>query len=170
MSWKVIQKLFDIAPNIMMVSTTRPLSDYQLSIDDGFWKRQQLEHISSERYVSIELQGLDMSETRAMIAKTLGIDEGEISERMHRGVFAQSSGIPQFAHVLLESLKKTPSLPLHNPDALPQSSKASCTILEVSCRYRVIPHEYRSHLTICFCSCLVRRHLSINSFFRGLTA
>jgi hypothetical protein len=139
MSWKVVQKLFDIAPNIMMVCTTRPLSDYQLTIDDGFWKRLQVDHITSERYVPIKLQGLGMSETKAMIAKTLGIDEDEISERMHHGVFAQSSGIPQFAHVLLENLKNTPSTPHQKLDAVLQSSKTTnCTILEVSCRNPLI--------------------------------
>lgn len=108
MSWRVIEELFSIAPNIMMVCTTRQLSDYQLAVDGDFWNRLQAQHIPSGRFVPIELKGLDVSETRAMIAKTLGIDEDEISERMHRGVFTQSSGIPQFAHVLLENMQKSP--------------------------------------------------------------
>ena len=108
-SFKVVQELFETGSGVMIICTSRPLSTYKLAIDDAFWERLQTEHVSTGRYVPLKLSRLDGTETKTMIAKTLRIKEDEISERLLKTIFAQSTGIPQFAHVLIEHFKKESS-------------------------------------------------------------
>jgi class 3 adenylate cyclase len=132
MSFKVIQELFESGSKVMIICASRPLSDYRLAIDNAFWMRLNTEYTSSGRFVPVELKHLSETDMKTMIGKTLGISEEAISERLQRTIHAQSGGMPQFAHVLLEHLKKA-SLPstvtnfsskLSNLDAIAAVSEA----------------------------------------------
>lgn len=110
MSFKVIQELFESGSKLMIICTSRPLSAYRLAIDKAFWMKLHTDYASNGRFLPVELTQLSAADMRTMIGNTLGINEDDISERLQRTIHAQSGGMPQFGHVLLEHLKKV-SLP-----------------------------------------------------------
>jgi predicted ATPase len=106
MSFKVIQELFESGSKVMIICTSRPLSAYRLAIDKTFWKKLHTDYASNGRFVPVELKQLSATDMRTMIGNTLGINEDDISERLQRTIHAQSGGMPQFGHVLLEHRKR----------------------------------------------------------------
>jgi len=113
-SWQVLQELFETGSNLVVLCTTRPLTKYNLAIDEQFWDLLNSNRIAKGRYTHIELHRLDGTEMKSMIAKTLGVTQEEVSDQLSRSILAQTSGKPVFVQFLLEEMKKEASLPMES--------------------------------------------------------
>lgn len=106
MSFEVVQKLFESGLNLMIVCASRPLSEYKLAMDNGFWDRLNNDYVFTGRYLPVVLNPLNEPEMRKLIARTLGLPNEDVSEQLLKSTLAQTGGIPQMASVLLEHLKR----------------------------------------------------------------
>jgi hypothetical protein len=133
LSWKVLQRLFETVPNILIICTSRPLSSYKLAVDDEFWNILQIRHVHDNRFVSMEIGLMSEEETRILISKTLDISEDDVSEQVRHAVFTQSGGMPQYANEILQSMKKQYGT----------RRRASIgQVGEVSCSFHLNPRNY----------------------------
>ena len=106
MSFEVIQALFEMGRNLMIVCACRQHSMDELAVDSCFWERLNNEYLMTGRYVQISMQPLNKKEMREVIAKTLGFGNEDVSEQLLKSVLAQTKGTPQLAKILLEHLKR----------------------------------------------------------------
>lgn len=106
MSWKVVQELFDTTSNILFLCTSRPLSTYRLLVGDEFWHELNGKYKAEDRFQIMTVERLQDSEVKTMIAKTLGLQEREISSTLLNDVLMQSNGMPHFANEILETMKR----------------------------------------------------------------
>jgi class 3 adenylate cyclase len=107
MSWRVVQELFETAGNVLFLCTSRPLSTYRLLVDNTFWEELTTgRYHEEERFQMMTLDRLAESDIKAMIAKTLGLQEREVSSTLLNDVMMQSNGLPHFANEILETMKR----------------------------------------------------------------
>lgn len=142
LSWKVLQRLFETVPNILIICTSRPLSSHKLAVEDEFWNSLQIKHKHDNRFVSMEIGLFSEEEIRMLISKTLDIPKDNVSEQVRHAVFTQSGGSPQYANEILQSMKKQ------------YVSRRRCSvgrIGQVSCS---VPPNPRNSQIFRLCSCL----------------
>jgi predicted ATPase len=107
MSWRVVQELFETTGNVLFLCTSRPLSTYRLLVDKTFWEELTTgRYHEEERFQMMTLDRLAESDVKAMIAKTLGLQEREVSSTLLNDVMMQSNGLPHFANEILETMKR----------------------------------------------------------------
>jgi hypothetical protein len=140
MSWKVLQRLFETVPNILIICTSRPLSSYNLAVDDGFWNDLQNRYAKDGRFIAMEIGLLSEYDVRILISKTLNIAEDHVSGKLHHAVFTQSGGMPQYANEILQSIKKHANEILQGLKKERTSRRRASFggFGEVSCRVRVL--------------------------------
>jgi class 3 adenylate cyclase len=110
MSWRVVQKLFGSARNLLIICTSRPLSKNTLTIDKTFWEQLTGASASQGRFFTINLNRLEVDDIKQMIAKNLGIENDDICEDFQKDVFTQSRGMPHFASEILSSARRRNSI------------------------------------------------------------
>lgn len=106
MSWKVVQELFETTSTILFLCTSRPLSTYRLLVDTAFWNELNGDLMTEGRFHLMTVERLDDTEVKTMIAKTLGLQEREISSTLMNDILMQSNGMPHFANEILETMKR----------------------------------------------------------------
>jgi class 3 adenylate cyclase len=106
MSWKVVQELFETTSTILFLCTSRPMSTYRLLVDAAFWSELNGEFMAQGRFHLMTVERLQDKEVKTMIAKTLGLQESEISATLLNDVLMQSNGMPHFANEILETMKR----------------------------------------------------------------
>ena len=107
MSWKVLIRLFETAPNIFILCTSRPLPNYKLAIDDETWNVLHSTYSEDGRFIPLRIGLLSLEEVKTLTADTLSINANDLSDRLHRAVFTQSGGMPHYANEILQSMKTT---------------------------------------------------------------
>jgi class 3 adenylate cyclase len=107
MSFKLIEELYTTTSNILFICSSRPHPTYDLKIDAYFWNVLNSEYFHQKRFIPLQLNPISSCEMKKLISHALGVHVEEVNDRVHRTVFAQSKGIPQFAHILLEQVAKT---------------------------------------------------------------
>jgi Cdc6-like AAA superfamily ATPase len=105
MSWKVIQQIFETAPNVLVIGTTYPTDNCKLNIDKAFFEELKTKH-AGKRFVSQSMKPLTKEETTLMIMKTLGLQKKEVKADLLAGVTIQSGGMPHFVNEILEQVKR----------------------------------------------------------------
>lgn len=107
MSWRVVQELFETTGNVLFLCTSRPLSTYRLLVDKTFWGELTNGSYHEEgRFQMMTLDRLTEMDIKAMIAKTLGLQEREVSSTLLNDVMMKSNGMPHFANEILETMKR----------------------------------------------------------------
>lgn len=110
-TWKVLERLFGQAKNLMIVLISRPLSDYKLQIDPAFWKSLQEEMMSCHpRYNEFHIQALTESEIFQLVAQNFGVNPDSVDAEVARVIYSQSGGMPAFAAQLVENAKRNKKL------------------------------------------------------------
>lgn len=105
MSWRVVQELFE-THNILFLCISRPLSTYRLLVDSSFWDKLNDTYQRDGRFQIMTVDRLQDAEVKTMTAKTLGLQEADISSTLMNDVLMQSNGMPHFANEILETMKR----------------------------------------------------------------
>jgi tetratricopeptide (TPR) repeat protein len=106
MSWRVVEELFTTGTGMLFICTSRPLTTYKLSISSQFWDALEGVHTKNGTYIAMKMESLGEDDIRDMIAKTLGMQESQISSTLQRDVLMHSGGMPHFANEILETMKR----------------------------------------------------------------
>jgi predicted ATPase len=107
MSWNVVELLHKNAQNLMIVGTTRPLTQKQrIHASPHWWESLHNMDKSNKEFVEMELSPMNHSDVEALIASRLGRMGSEIDPRISHEVFVQSGGMPLLASEILENLYK----------------------------------------------------------------
>lgn len=103
MSWKVVELLFESAPNCLIVCASQPLTSFQLSLGESFWSKL---HNSPRRFHELKLIPLNILELTEVIAHVFECAKESVDEQFSRDIFKQSGGLPLYTRELLASLKQ----------------------------------------------------------------
>ena len=122
MSWRVVEELFAMGTGMLFICTCRPLITHKLSIPPEFWDALNGVHEVHGRFISIKLDCLGVEDIRDMIAKTLGLQESQISSILQRDVLMHSGGMPHFVNEILEVMKRR-----HPSDGQGRRTDDDCT-------------------------------------------
>ena len=107
MSWKVVELLYSHSQNLMIIGTTRPMTQNQaMHADPEWWESLHNVDNKDKKFVEMELCPMHLSDVEALIANSLGRRESEIDPRISREVYVQSGGMPNLASEILENLYK----------------------------------------------------------------
>jgi tetratricopeptide (TPR) repeat protein len=106
MSWRVVQELFTTGTGMLFICTSRPLTTYKLSVSRQFWDALEGVHTENGTFIAMKMESLGEDDIRDMIAKTLGMQESQISSTLHRDVLMHSGGMPHFANEILDTMKR----------------------------------------------------------------
>lgn len=104
MSWKVLQELFDTAPNILFICTAPVLSHNNFRVDRSFWAYLNTECREDGSFASIQLNTLSRASIHTMAVKTLA--RTQFSSHLVDDIMRLSGGMPHFANEILESVKR----------------------------------------------------------------
>jgi predicted ATPase len=103
MSWKVVELIFEKAPNFLIICASQPLTSFQLTVDENFWR--SLQNIP-DRFDELKLKPLNDLELTEMIAHEFQCPKENVDEQFSRDIFMQSGGLPLYARELLGSMKQ----------------------------------------------------------------
>ncbi len=104
MSWKVLQELFESAPNILFICTTPVLSHHNFRVDRSFWNYLNTDCREEGSFASVQLNTLSRASVHTMALKTLS--RSQFSSKLVDDIMRLSGGMPHFANEILESLKR----------------------------------------------------------------
>eukprot|EP00551_Chaetoceros_affinis_P009847 CAMPEP_0203685194 /NCGR_PEP_ID=MMETSP0090-20130426/48420_1 /ASSEMBLY_ACC=CAM_ASM_001088 /TAXON_ID=426623 /ORGANISM="Chaetoceros affinis, Strain CCMP159" /LENGTH=1325 /DNA_ID=CAMNT_0050554381 /DNA_START=512 /DNA_END=4489 /DNA_ORIENTATION=- len=105
MSWKVIQKIYEIGGNILFICVSRR-SGPQLYTDDMFWRKLHETGRQSGRFQELILGPLEQTDIAKMASIVLSCKEEELDGQFVRDIFDGTGGMPDFAFQALENCKR----------------------------------------------------------------
>lgn len=103
-SWRVLQHVFQVTANVMVVGATHSISNYSIRVPVAFWNK--LNGTYSNRFIKLELEKLSEEEVLKMTMKTLGLRQTDVKREIINEVLVQSGGTPRFAAKFLEGIKE----------------------------------------------------------------
>ncbi len=106
MSWKVIQKIFEIGTNVLFICGSRPLGSHKLFVDDDFWRVLTTEFKSKKRFQELYIGPLNRVDIAKMASIVLGCKEEEIDKAFVKDIYDHTGGMPHFAFQALTNCKK----------------------------------------------------------------
>ena len=106
MSWKVIQRIFELGTNVLFICGSRPLGSRKLFVDDNFWNSLTTEHKNNKRFQELNIGPLNRGDIVKMASIVLGCTVDEIDRRFVKDIFDHTGGMPHFAFQALSNCKK----------------------------------------------------------------
>lgn len=104
MSWKILQKLYIRAGNLMVVATAR--NEFDLNINQEFWSDLNEDGIEEGRFKHLRMSPMNEKEIGQLACKRLAESSTEIDETVGRTVLNQSRGNPLLACEILDVMYK----------------------------------------------------------------
>jgi len=99
MSWKILQRLYEKASNLLVIGTTR--TEFDLNINADFWADLNEEGIDSGRFRHLRMKPMILDDVSQLACKLLGTDASELDEAIPKTVSCQSQGNPLLAREII---------------------------------------------------------------------
>lgn len=100
MSWKILQRLFQRASNLMVIGTAR--NEFDLNVHADFWSELNEEGIDSGRFRHLRMTPMILDDVRQLACKRLGKSPAELDDAICKTVNRQSRGNPLMACEILD--------------------------------------------------------------------
>lgn len=107
MSWDVVQKIFEIGENVLIVGSSRPLEVTRLPMNELFWKDLNHKYRIDNRFYETRLGPLDEDEVREMAAITFHCNSDELDEALISDIYTHCNGMPYFVAEVLDGMVRT---------------------------------------------------------------
>lgn len=107
MSWDVVQKIFEIGKNILIVGSSRPLEVTRLPMNELFWKDLNHKYRIDNRFYETRLGPLGEDEVREMAAITFHCNSDELDESLMSDIYTHCNGMPYFIAEVLDGMVRT---------------------------------------------------------------
>jgi hypothetical protein len=106
LSWKIVEKIFQLGKNVLIIGSSRPLKSYKLDVDPAFWSDLNNQYSRELRFTSFFLSSLSDVEIRDLIAYKLGTRAQDVDRNFYTDLHSRSGGMPHFATQIIENIKK----------------------------------------------------------------
>ncbi len=106
MSWKVIQRIFEIGKNVLFICGCRPLGSRKLFVDDDFWKSMTTEHKANKRFQELDIGPLNRADIAKMASIVLSCKVDELDKSFVKDIYDHTGGMPHFAFQALSNCNK----------------------------------------------------------------
>lgn len=100
MSWKILQRLYEKASNLMVIATAR--NEFDLNINGDFWADLNEEGIDSKRFLHLRMSPMGLSDVGELACRRLCKAQNELDETISKTVTCQSRGNPLLACEILD--------------------------------------------------------------------
>lgn len=107
MSWDVVQKIFEIGKNIIVVCSSRPIKGSSLPMSALFWKDLHDKYIARNQYYEIHLKGLTEEEVREMSASTFSCLPHLLDDEFISDIHTHCNGMPYFIAEVLDTMVRS---------------------------------------------------------------
>jgi predicted ATPase len=100
MSWKILQRLYQRANNLLVITTAR--NEFDLNINAEFWADLNEEGIESGRFRHLRMAPMKLEDVGLLACKRLGMLACDLDETLSKTVSCQSAGNPLLACEILD--------------------------------------------------------------------
>lgn len=107
MSWDVVQTIFEIGENVLIVGSSRPLEVTGLPMNELFWKDLNQKYRYDNRFYEARLGPLEENEVKEMAAITLNCNSGELDDDLISDIYNHCNGMPYFVAEVLDGMVRT---------------------------------------------------------------
>ena len=107
MSWKVIRKIFETCPNVLIFCPFREFASHPFKIEKIFWSKFKKQYTFENRFHFSELGPLEQSDITETISKCYSCYPKEIDDAVSKNVFIQSGGMPHYTSEILAKLSRS---------------------------------------------------------------
>jgi predicted ATPase len=110
MSWKILQRLYQRANNLLVVAAAR--TEFDLNINGDFWGELNEDGIDTGRFQHLRIGPMPLDDVGELACKRLGKSFSELDDTISKTIQRQSGGNPLLACEILDVMYKDDS-----PDA-----------------------------------------------------
>jgi predicted ATPase len=107
MSWDVVQKIFEIGKNVLIVGSSRPLEVTRLPMNELFWKDLNQKYRNDKRFYEARLGPLKEEEVKEMAAITFHCHSEELDDDFISDIYSHCNGMPYFVAEVLDGMVRT---------------------------------------------------------------
>lgn len=104
-SWKVVQRIFERASNLLTLSGSR-LPSTNLAMDPTFLSDLHTQHQTAGRYYEMSLPPLNEAAVKEFIAVTLNSSRDEVDDSFSNSVWTTSGGMPLYLSHVLDAIHR----------------------------------------------------------------
>ena len=104
-SWKVVQRIFERANNLLIFSGSR-MPSTNLTLDPTFLSDLVTEHQAAGRYYELSLPPFNEAEVKEFIACALNSSTYEVDDSFSNSVWTTSGGMPLYLSHVLDAIQR----------------------------------------------------------------
>ena len=104
MSWKILQRLYERASNLLVIATAR--NEFDLNINGDFWADLNEEGIDSGRFRHLRMAPMNLEDVEELVCKRLCKVPSDLDETISKTIQCQSRGNPLLACEILDVMYK----------------------------------------------------------------